>query len=214
MKAWHVALAAVLVTLAWFGSHVPRTTGEPPRAGPRTRIALVNMTYVMKYSHKFTTYQNEMKKLLEPFQEKDKSLRAKAEKAAREMAVPGTPANDREKLSEEVKKIQQAMQENNREARAVLSKRSDEQMTTLYTDVANAAARYARAHDFELVLHYNEGVSIAERHDPTNIGRKLQNGALTPLYAVSGLDVSKAIVEELNKAPGGAEDEPVEKRGR
>jgi Skp family chaperone for outer membrane proteins len=214
MKAWHVAVAGVLVSLGWFGAHASRSTGEPPRAAPRTRIGLVNMTYVTKNYGKFLTYQKELKKILEPFTEKDKGLRAKAEQLGKQMADPATPEADREKLADEVKKLQREMEGNNQEARAILSRRSNEQMKTIYEDVVNAAARYAHAHELDLVLHYNDGVTHQERFNPINIGRKLQNGALTPLYVARGLDISKDLVEQLNKAPGEGEDEPVEKKGR
>jgi Skp family chaperone for outer membrane proteins len=217
MKAWHFAVAATLVGVAWFGSHAARTTGEPARAAPRTRIALVNMTYVMKYYPKFAAYQNELKKVLEPFQVTDKDLRAKADKIAKEVNDPSTPANDREKLSEELKKIKHAIEENSQEAKTILSKRGDEHMTALYMAVVSAASRYARAHDFELVLHYNDVITREDFQSPANIGRKLQNGALTPLYAAPGLDISKEVVENLIKAggreaPSGGDDVPVEKK--
>jgi Skp family chaperone for outer membrane proteins len=189
----------------------------PTTPAPRTRIALLNMTYVMKYYPKFNAYQNELKQTLQPFQEKDKGLRAQAEQIAKEMNMPGKDQAALEKLAKDLKDIKRGIEDNDQAARVVLSKRSDEQMKVLYLDVVDAASRYARAHDFELVLHYNDAVTREDFLSPGNIGRKLQNGALTPLYAVPGLDISKEVVENLmtamgsttnGAAPGGAPAAP------
>jgi Skp family chaperone for outer membrane proteins len=174
----------------------------PAAATPTTRIALLNMTYVMKWYGKFTTYQNELKQLLQPAQDKDKGLRAQADQLMKEVAKPGTTQADQEKMQKDLKEIKRAIEDNDLAARALLTKRSDEQMKVLYLDVVEAASRYARAHNFELVLHYNDAITREDFLGPANIGRKLQNGALMPLYAVQGLDISKEVVENLNYAMG------------
>jgi Skp family chaperone for outer membrane proteins len=203
-RSFIVAGGGLALATAIYVSTCAAQPAAPAAPAPRTRIALLNMTYVMKYYPKFTAYQNELKQTLQPFQDKDKGLRAQAETIAKDMSIPGKDQLTLEKLTKDLKDIKRGIEDNDQAARLVLSKRSDEQMKVLYLDVVDAASRYARAHDFELVLHYNDAVTREDFLSPANIGRKLQNGALTPLYAVPGLDISREVVENLMSSMGSA----------
>ncbi len=192
-----LALGAVLyVGRVW----AQQGGGAPAAAAPapRTRIALLNLTYVIKNYQKFVTFQDEMKKAIEPFQKVDRDKKALAETLAKEAQDPKTPETRREDLARQLKAIQREVQDNNDAAKQFLGKKGDEQMKILYLDIMDAAQRYARAHDFELVLHYNDATTREDFLSPQNIARKLQAGALMPLYAVAGLDISKEVVEALN----------------
>jgi Skp family chaperone for outer membrane proteins len=186
---------------------------------PRTRIALLNLTYVIKNYERFKTFQEEMKKAFLPYQDKDRKLKSEAELLAKEIQTL-TPAQEpsREELTRKLKNLQRDIQDNNETAKSFLGKKTDEQMKILYLDIMEAATRHARGHDFELVLHYNDATSKEDFYSSPNIARKLQAGALMPLFAVGGLDISKEVVESLNYAlhssqmpagaPGGAAGNP------
>ena len=65
-----------------------------------------------------------------------------------------------------------------------------------------AAAEYARAHDYDLVLHYNDGFEEPQIWTSANVMRKMQAGATIPLYTAPGVDVSKellALLEEKSR---------------
>jgi Skp family chaperone for outer membrane proteins len=203
-RSFIVAAGILAVGAAIYAGRCVAQSSTPAAPAPRTRIALLNMTYVMKYYPKFTAYQSELKQILQPFQDKDKGLRAQADQITKDANMPGKAEAELQKLAKDLKEVKRGIEDNDQAARVVLSKRSDEQMKVLYLDVVDAASRYARAHDFELVLHYNDAVTRDDFLSPVNIGRKLQNGALTPLYAVPGLDISKEVVENLMTAMGTA----------
>ncbi len=170
-------------------------------AAPRTRLALVNLTYVIKHYQKYIHYQEEMKTAMRPFQEREKNLRIQAEKLSRGIAA-GTdliPAKS-EDAEEKLKTLQREMEDNQVKAKKTVGKKTEEAMKTLYLDVTDATQRYAVAHDLELVLHYNEHVTPEERNSPMNIARKLQCGPLTPIYSVAGIDISKELVDILNQS--------------
>ena len=84
------------------------------------------------------------------------------------------------------------------EAKMKLGKRSDDEMKILFMDVYDAAQRYAASHDFELVLHYNDAVTEADFLSAQNIARKLNTGALMPLYYQRSMDISMDVVRMLN----------------
>jgi Skp family chaperone for outer membrane proteins len=180
----------------------PGGTPAPAAAPtPRTRIALLNLTYVIKHYEKFTHFQEEMKQAFKPFADKDRKLKAEAESLTKEIqALPASQEAEREEKTKRLKVVQRDLQDNSETAKSYLGKKTDEQMKILYFDIMDAASRHARAHDFELVLHYNDAIEKVDFFSSQNISRKLQAGALMPLYAVGGLDISKEVVESLNYA--------------
>jgi Skp family chaperone for outer membrane proteins len=165
-------------------------------ATPKTRIALLNLTYVIKNYLKYVNFQKEIQTAIEPFKQKDTDLRKQLEKKAE--AAKTAPAAEREALEREAKELQRKLEDNSVEAKAQLGKKSDDEMKILFMDVYEAARRYAVAHEFEMVLHYNDAVTPEDFMSPQNIARKLNTGALMPLYAAPGMDISREVVEMLN----------------
>lgn len=102
-------------------------------------------------------------------------------------------------LEAEAKKIQRDLDENSLEAKLKLGKRSDEEMRVLFLDVYDAVQRYASKHDLDLVMHYNDAITREDYLSEQNIARKLQSGALVPIYTSTGIDISKEIAESLNQ---------------
>jgi Skp family chaperone for outer membrane proteins len=189
-------------------NYPPQAAAAP--AAPRTRIALLNLTFVIKNYQKYKNFQDEIKGVVEPFQKTDANLRAELDslrKQAEASASKGEPPQTRELLERKAKDVQRRMEDNTAEAKLKLGARSDEEMKILFTDVYQAAHGYAASHDFELVLHYNDAVSGEDYLSAQNIARKLNSGALMPLITTPSLDISKDIVALLNSnmpSPGGA----------
>jgi Skp family chaperone for outer membrane proteins len=173
---------------------------SPAAAAPRTHIALLNLTYVIKNYEKYKHFQDEMKVIIEPFQKKDTELRQELDrlrKKAEEFARLNQ-TSEREKLEREGKEIQRKLEDNAAEAKFQLSKRTDNEMEILFRDVYEAANHYAASHDFDLVLHYNDAITEAEFMSAQNIARKLQTGALMPFCCPRSLDISVEVTNVLN----------------
>jgi Skp family chaperone for outer membrane proteins len=173
------------------------STGPSAQGAPRTRIALINLTYVVKYYDKYKVYQEEMKGAIQPFQARDKEYRRQAEELAKSVPTP-PPADKREEIEHKMKEFKRKIEDNDTEAKLAVSKKSDEQMKILYHDVVTAAQSYAVSRDFDLVLHYNDATTEEDFLSTQNIARKLQSGALMPLWAAQGMDISKEVVAMLN----------------
>jgi Skp family chaperone for outer membrane proteins len=178
-------------------------TSQAPQATARTRIALINLTYVIKNYNKYTTFQEEIKGIIKPFQGTDGQLRKEAEELTKQV-TPTSPAEKKAEVERKLKDIQRKVEDNNAEAKLVLGKKSDDQMKIVYMDVVEAAQRYAASHEFDLVLHYNDAVTREDYLSAMNIARKVQTGALMPLYAAPGMDISMEVVRMLNYNLGGA----------
>jgi Skp family chaperone for outer membrane proteins len=178
------------------------------KPAPRTRIGLVNLTYVISSYDKFNQYKEAMKKVVEPYQTRDTELRSKLEQLRKQAADPSlvpTAGKDREEkakkeeLEEKAKKIQREMEDNKEKIKNMLGKRSDAEMKVIYKDVMEATQSYATTHDLDLVLHYNDAINEVDFLSAQNIARKLNTGALMPLYSKQEMDVSQDLVSLLNQ---------------
>jgi Skp family chaperone for outer membrane proteins len=197
----------VAVGVMCYVGHLWGQQAAPAAAAPRTRVALINLTYVIKNYEKYKNFQNEIKDAFKPFQGRDTDLKNQGQALAKEMSDPKTSPSRREEIELKLKQLQREVEDNNATAKLQLGKKSDEQMKILYMDVFDAAQRYAASHEFDLVLHYNDATTREEYFSPQNIARKLQSGALMPLYAAPGMDISTDVVNSLNynlRPAGGA----------
>jgi Skp family chaperone for outer membrane proteins len=171
----------------------------PAAAEPHTRIALLNLSYVVKNYDKFKAFQAEMKNSLQTFQDRDKAKAAQIEAINKELAKgEAVPAPQREAYMKQLKQVEREKEDNSNDARNFLGKKSDEQMVILYREVQDTAQRYAVAHNFELVLHYNDAIDPNEYWSPANVMRKMQAGACMPLYYTPGMEISQQVVLALN----------------
>jgi Skp family chaperone for outer membrane proteins len=190
----------ILGTLVSTGPSWSEMKPKPP--APRTRIGLVNLSHVVKNYAKYERFQTEIKEIIERYQKRDKDLRESSDRLNKQLEDISLSEEEREEIEKKVKKLSRNIEENNEEAKKVLSKKSDAQMVVLYAEVEKAAERYAKAHDLDLVMHYNDAVDEAERNGAANVARKFKDGACLPLYVGPGIAISDAVIEILNKELG------------
>jgi Skp family chaperone for outer membrane proteins len=178
----------------------PAPTAAP--AAPTTKIALINLNYVVKHYDKFTTFQAQMKTVLQKFQDEDKRLLTAMETETKKASNPQQPPDATQKaaIEENLKNLKRQREDNTANGKKELADKSDEGMKTLYIEVAFAAKRYAAARGIELVLHYNDATDQQEMWSVPNIARKIQAGACIPLDYAPGMDISPQIVQMLNAA--------------
>jgi Skp family chaperone for outer membrane proteins len=169
-----------------------------PAARPSTRIGLINLTYVIKNYNKFKAFQDEMKGQLKGYEEKDKDFAKQAELWAKKLSDPTATPADKENAEKYITELQRKREDNSKDAKAALSKKSDEQMVILYKEVQDAAQRTAVGHSCEMVLHYNDATEQADYWSPGNVLRKMQAGSCFPLYAMPGMDISVEVAQTLN----------------
>jgi len=177
-----------------------------------TPIALFNLNYVIQKYDKYRDVQEEIKGIAEPYQRRETSLRRQGEKLKAELEQlqkdvnPGDPhpqkiAQKKEELEHKAKMLQREIEDNQMEAKLKISKRTEAAMKDMYVDVYDAASRYAKEHDFEILLHYNDATNAQDYFGAPNIARKLSTGALVPLTTKPGVDVTKGLIELLNLGP-------------
>jgi Skp family chaperone for outer membrane proteins len=194
-----VAAGVVALVVLAYGRPLSQAAPKPERPAPRTRIGLLNLTYVIKNYEKFKTFQQEILEAFKPYQETDQTKKKKLEDLSKEANKPETPEARRLELAKQIKDLQREINDGKVTAKKAMEKKGAEQMKVLYLDIMDAATRHARSHDFEMVLHYNEATTKEDFYSTENVARKLQAGTLLPLYAAPGLDISQEVVEALNR---------------
>ncbi len=179
----------------WAQSPSPTPSAAPQ---PKTKIGLVNLSRVVKEYNKFKTFQEELKNTVAPFQAKDTALKTEGDKLAKEAQNPQTPNARRDEINRKLKDIQRQLEDNKTEAEKIIVKKQEEQLVILYRDIRVVVDRYAAAHGFELIFHYNDATTPDEYWSPQNIARKMQAGALMPMHIANGLEISSNIISTLN----------------
>jgi len=192
-----VVALAVLIGAGRLGAEgKDKKPAKPADAG--TRIGLLNLTYVIKNYDKYKQFQEDIKKAFAPFEETQKELRKEAEDLSKQV-TPTTPAEEKAEIESKLKDLQRKAEDSQAEAKRVLGKQSDEHMKIIYADIAEVARRYALGHNLDLVLHYNDATTREDFNSAMKVARKIQTGALMPIYAAPGMDISVELAKILNE---------------
>jgi len=193
-----VAGVCALSTMIYLGSRL-WAQGTGPAAPIAGKVALLNLQHVFKKYEKSIRFQNEMKNLLGPIQDKYKAKSALMEQAQKEFSAPTTPQTRKEELQKLMVNYKRELEDVQNEAQQMGVKRQDEHVLQLYKEISEAASRYAVSNGYSMVLHYNDPITPEEYWNPLNITRKMGAGATMPIYFAPGVDVSNEIVAALNQ---------------
>jgi Skp family chaperone for outer membrane proteins len=208
MKKRTITILAGVATLGigiYVGSHVwaqqgGQQTARPAAVAPlQTRVAVINVAQVIKEYNKFKAYQAELKAQIKPLNDQVEKLKADVATRRAEGAKPETTAQRREQLEKDIKVVERQIQDLVDEANKNFSKKSMDQLQTIYRDIQNAVTVYARSQGFEMVLQYNDGADPTEKYSPASLQQKLSNQACFPIYNDERMDLTQVVREMLNK---------------
>jgi Skp family chaperone for outer membrane proteins len=172
----------------------------PPSAAPQphTRIAFVNLAYVLKNYVKVNALTDDMKKNFTEFEAKAKGKKAQMEQLDTENQNPQTAQAKREANMESMKQLKRDIEDINAQAKKILGDKSDANTVTLYREIQDAASRYAMANNFEMVLQFSDAFTETDYNSPMNIMSKMQTRACLPMFYQGGNDISMQVVTNLN----------------
>ena len=175
--------------------------GVKTAGGPlRTRVAVLNMVKVLKKYKKFETYDTQYKAAQKSYAEPLEKLNAELIAKTAEQAKPSTDASRKQQLEQEITRIKRDLEDKDKEARKALTKLNGDMMVTIYKEVEEMVREYARRYEIDMVLYYNDALADADFHSAMNVQRKVVNFAsLMPLYFDSRMDISEAIIYNLNQ---------------
>lgn len=191
-------VAVLLGGLGWLGGDIVAQTGARP-AGSGNRIALINLSHVLKNYQKASAFNNEMKEMMTPFTQKQKGKAAQYEALVKEAQ---SKPDQRELYEKQLRQLKRELEDAANEAQQSIGKKQDDMLVLLFKEIQEACQRVAMAQGYDMVFHYNDATTSQEYWSPMNIARKLQAGACMPLYYGQGVEITNEVVNALNAAYG------------
>jgi Skp family chaperone for outer membrane proteins len=202
-----VALA-VLGSVIWIGGRsgvMPEARGEPTATGTKTRIATLNLKYVVTNYQRYKSFLEENKNQYKQFEARIQGKTKVLEGYRTQLQDPKTDAATRENTEKQAKALQRELQDLAEEARQTLGKKEAEQLVLIYKEVYGAVHAFATSQGIDLVLHYSDGVNELEMNSAANIAQKMNQRACVPFYFGQNVDISVNVVQMLNaRFPGAA----------
>jgi Skp family chaperone for outer membrane proteins len=190
-----LAAVVVLGSVAYVGSSLGAKPAPEKAAGP-ARVALVNLRLVIKqytrYQEFITTMKKEEQRYLDQLTKKQKEI----EKLAK--SIEDATDDTRKEMEKKVKLLQREMEDIKEQAKAEVTEKSNNEMVAVYKDVREAATRYAKTNNIDLVLHFEGPAEKNEVDTPVLITRNMNAGGCVPMYWNPDLDVSQAVLDALN----------------
>lgn len=194
--AWTVCVLS-LCAAVYFGSRLwAQTPTTRPAATAQTRVAMLNLRWVIKNYAKYQSFIDQMKaeekKYVEQLMAKQKLLEAKAKEAEK------ATEKQREAIEQDARNIQRDVEDIKLRARKEVAQRSNDEMVKVYKEVRDAAYRHAQSQGFDLVLHFEGPADANEVDSPVLVTRNMNAGGCVPLYWNPSLDISGNVLKALN----------------
>jgi len=193
-----VGVAAIAVA-AYLGSRLWANPGQPGTASPKTKVAILNLKYVVMNYQKWKDFTERLKGSYKSYEDKVTGFNNQLESIKKQLQAAGTDAAKQEQLKKDATNIQRQMQDLAEEAKNTLGKQEGDEMVIIYKEIATAVSQFAVSNDIDLVMHYNDATTSEEMYSMGNIQRKMVTGPFIPLYwKQNDVDISPQILQMLN----------------
>jgi Skp family chaperone for outer membrane proteins len=193
-------LAAVGAGLYCGARLLAQAPAQQQTAPANTRVAVVNLHAVLKGYAKTKIYDQEVEAIVAPMRKQAEEMKGKIAEWTKQLQTPGV--KDKDGWEAAIRNQKRLLEDLEMEASKKVKKKREEQLVQLYREIEDAVQRYAAPQGFTLVLQYTDPETPAEKYTAENIQRKLagsaQTGCVVPMYFHPGLDISAAIITNLN----------------
>lgn len=183
-----------------------QNTAQPAPGQPtsvpllRNKIAVFNMSEVIKGYKRWQEFEQQRNSGLKDQQGKfDKFKLEIGNKQADLAKLSPTDTAGRDKIERDIRLIERQAGDLRDEIGKQYQKWEQDQITLIYKEIESVAADIARAYNVELILHYTDPVTPEEKYHPMNLARKLQSSGITPIFMAGGIDISKWMLDNLNR---------------
>lgn len=164
------------------------------------KVAVVNVGLVFSKYEKAKAFKGKIEKTLEPYRQQAEILKKQMVDWSEAMKSKDFDPSKRDQYERGILNNKRKLEDLDQEARKALGKEQEEQIVTLFKEVAGATQAYAKANGIHAVLAYGEAFE-GDLYSFININRKMQGmdlGGTTPLYIGAGVDISTGIIDTLN----------------
>jgi Skp family chaperone for outer membrane proteins len=210
-----IGAGVAALALVYFGSQLLAQGQAGAGAAPTlqgTRVGVVNIGTVFTSYKKATAFKQEMEEAGKPFKLQIEAYQKDIFNLKNDASKPGSKITKEDAEAQIVAK-QRAIEDMQRQARAVLGKKAEAQLVQLWREINDVIDRAAKANSFNIVLAFGDPADAAATGltDFTNINRKLnaiEMGSTAPLYFDRSVDLTGVVVQTLNAGFGGAQGSP------
>jgi len=192
---WMVSVLSLGAAM-YFGSKLWAQAARPA-ATAQTRVAMLNLRWVIKNYAKYQEFIEQMKAQEKDFIEQMTNKQKKLEALAKEVE-PMPQGAAREAKEQEMRNLQREMEDLKLKVRKEVGQRSNDEMVKVYKEVRDAAYRHAQAQGFDLVFHFEGPADNKEVDSPVLVMRNINAGGCVPLYWNPALDISGHVLNTLN----------------
>jgi Skp family chaperone for outer membrane proteins len=175
----------------------PQQQYQPPPM-PKTKIAILNLQHVVKNYEKWRIFEEEYKSKYKSYDAEFEKIKKEGLALKEQLTKLPPDGKEAETIKSRLKILDRQVQDLGDTAKSQLLKLQDDMSIHIYTEVEAAVGAYAKANDIDLVMQFNDGVLPTDKSNPQNIQRKMQTGAMMPMYSVDGMDISATIILMLN----------------
>jgi len=194
-----LALAAAAAVLALLAGRGRAQEAVQTAAAGRPTIAVVDMNRVLQASDQWRDMADERNRRMVNMTQALKNLTEKAQVLRNEFDAqpPGSP--QRQAAAQELQVALQELQNTRIQFEQEADSLYGDALRTMFQQVSQVVADYAREHDIDLVLK-KQTLEMDAADVP---GQSLVLATTEVLYAREDLDISEAVIERLNAAyPG------------
>lgn len=190
-----------LVAAALMNANSARGSAEPAAGTkPQTRIAFVNLAYVLKNYKKVDDVAADFNKRFKGYQAEAEFKKIEMNALVAENNDATTNVTKREENLQRIVKLKTEIEDINKQTRKALTPLSEANIVGVYQDIQSAVKRYAEAHNFDMVLQFQDGFTEDDLKSLINIKNKMETRACVPIYLPKANDISADITSELNEA--------------
>lgn len=180
----------------------PVVTAEKAPAAGTTRVAVINLGYVLGKYERASAIKEEMQTELNKIREEAKKHTENLTLWQTALQTNNLKDATKEQYEEKIIKTKRYLEDLNRQVQAKFGKSQQTQLVTLWNDIHEGVKAYTAANGIDLVLAYGEPLDKKDVMSYMNIERKMRGadqGGLVPFFAGPGVDISDSVVELLNR---------------
>jgi Skp family chaperone for outer membrane proteins len=185
------------------------------KANAGGKVGIVNLGKVLARYEKAIAFREGVLKSIKPLKDDMDQLRKDLEALAMLHEEAKSDAKLAGVIAEEMAAKKKRLEAMTLEAAKLVGKKQEEQVISLYKEVASAARRHAEKNGFVIVLGVGDPPNPQDLFAFPAVSRKLQvldAGAMVPLYVHPSVDLTDALIAVLNEAyRKDKKDQPVDR---
>lgn len=201
MTRLHQYVLAAAVTAA---AACPTFAQAPAAAPPSRGTAVFNVARVMKDYQKWQYFAEQMNK--ERTEKGGELAKIRNEVMKIEKDLQGEQMLQKKaEMEQKLIALQRAFDDKERQLRKEIDEKSATHLRTLFAEIRTVVDAVAKTNGFELVMAYPDALTQEDMNSPVYFEMKLRPGAAMPFYVSPSIDITKVVVDTLNKnfpAPG------------